>query len=208
MQATSPATQPSRHAMLAPSSAYKWKACAGSIAMERLGGYKDSAGKDAKAGTFMHHVAAFCLEEGSDADMYLGYKETVEGLDFEFTDEMAELVQVYLDTVRSYLTENAVLYVEQSVDISWITGEAGAIGTADAIIVRGDEIIVVDLKTGRNDVDARQNDQLTIYAAAAIAALKKGKLTNPVNLPWIDGSVASENIQPDALQDAGGDDLV
>jgi RecB family exonuclease len=61
-----------------------------------------------------------------------------------------------------------------------MTGEKDAIGTADAIVVRGDELIVIDLKTGRNKVEAFCNKQLTIYALAALKALADGKLTNPV----------------------------
>ena len=180
------APQPSRHALLGPSGAYKWMTCPGSIAMEQRGGYKDSVGNAAKAGTFMHHVAATALEQHKDAKEYLGYKETVEGVDFTFDDEMAALVQVYLDTVWTYVGLDGELFIEQELDISWLTGEKDAIGTADAVVVRGSELVVIDLKTGHNNVDALNNHQLIIYSMAALKAYNEGKLKKsppPVSAP-------------------------
>lgn len=136
----------------------------------------DTPGPAASLGTFMHHVAATALEQHKDAKAYLGYKETVEGIDFEFDEEMAALVQTYLDTVWTYVGLDGELFVEQELDISWITGEPNAIGTADAVIVRNGELCVIDLKTGRNGVDARENDQLLIYAMAALKAYNEGAL--------------------------------
>lgn len=176
------APQPEKHAALGFSSAHAWKACPAKVAMEQHGGYPDKVGTNAKAGTFMHHVAAFALTEGKQAKDYLGYKETVEGEDFTFDEDMAALVQTYIDTVLTYKGDDGILFVEQQVDISWITGEEGAVGTADAIIVRGNELIVIDLKTGHNNVDAKENDQLTGYAAAALKMYQEGKLV-PVGEP-------------------------
>lgn len=171
------APQPSRHALLGPSSAYKWMTCAGSIALEQAGKYTDSAGNAAKSGTFMHHVAAFCLEQHKNAVDFLGYKETVEGLDCVFDDDMATLVQTYVDTVWTYVGLDGELFIEQELDISWLTGEPDAVGTADAIVVRGGELVVIDLKTGHNRVEARNNYQLVIYSMAALKAYNEGKLT-------------------------------
>ena len=181
--------------MLGPSSAYKWTACPGSIALEQVGGYKDSAGSAARVGTFQHHVAAICLDQDLPAKDFIGYKETVEGEDFEFDTDMAVTVQTYLDTVRNYVGHDGILFIEQELDISWITGEANAIGTADAIVARDGELTVIDLKTGRNNVDAKENDQLLMYAAAALKAYNEGKLTAPVKSEskfgpyyWLDGA--------------------
>ena len=170
------APQPSRHALLGPSSAYKWMTCAGSVALEQAGGYKDSAGNAAKAGTFMHHVAAFCLEQHKNAVDFLGHKENVEGLDCTFDDDMAVLVQTYVDTVWTYVGLDGELFIEQELDISWLTGEPNAVGTADAIVVRGTELVVIDLKTGHNEVVAKNNHQLLIYSMAALKAYNEGKL--------------------------------
>ena len=177
------APQPEKHAVLGFSSAYAWKACPAKVAMEQHGGYKDTAGSAAKAGTFQHHVAAFCLEQGKSAKDFLGYKETVEGEDFEFDEDMAKTVQTYIDTVMTYKGDDGILFVEQQVDIEWTTGEPGAVGTADAIIVRNGELIVIDLKTGGNNVDARENDQLIGYAAAALRMYQEGRLVPAGNTP-------------------------
>lgn len=174
------AQPPSRHSVLGPSSAYKWMACPASIAMEQAGGYQDSVGSSARKGTFQHFVSAYCLQHGHAAAEFIGYQETVEGEDFTFDREMAELCQTYIDTVNTYVGDDGVLFVEQELDISWITGEEGAVGTADAIVVRNGEIVIIDLKTGRNDVDAEKNEQLTIYAAAALKMWQDGTLKAPV----------------------------
>ena len=192
------APQPDRHALLSPSSAYKWMKCNGSIALEQAVGAEDKAGPSASAGTFMHHVAAKALTEHKNAVDYLGYKEVVDGIEFTFDPEHAALVQVYLDTVWTYVGLDGVLFVEQALDISFLTGEADAIGTADAIVIRGDELIVIDLKTGRNGVKALCNNQLVIYSMAALKAYQEGKLTAPVT------PAAVENTPP-PVDD--GDDL-
>ena len=194
------AAQPeSRHSVLGPSSAYKWTACPAAIAMEQLGGYEDKVGSAARKGTFQHFVSAYCLLNKHDAAEVIGYQETVEGEEFTFDKDMAETCQVYIDTVRQYVGDSGILFVEQMVDISWITGEEGAIGTADAIIVRDGELTIVDLKTGQSNVEAKDNDQLTIYAAAALKAWQDGKLENRPSL------VEKAVTQPAASDD--GDDL-
>jgi hypothetical protein len=61
------------------------------------------------------------------------------------------------------------LLVEQSLPIAHITGEEDAEGTGDAVILRGDEIIVIDLKFGRGvEVSAIDNPQLMLYGLGAL----------------------------------------
>lgn len=194
------APQPDRHAILGPSSAYKWMTCAGSVALEQAGGYKDSVGNAAKAGTFMHHVSAFCLEQHKNAVEFLGYKEVVEGVEFTFNAEMAELCQTYIDTVWNYVGTDGELFVEQQLDISWLTGEPDAVGTADAVVVRGSELVVIDLKTGHNRVEAKNNHQLVIYSMAALKAYNDGTLTRKVTPPV--------EVAPTAPAADDGDDLI
>jgi hypothetical protein len=89
---------------------------------------------------------------------------------FTVDADMAHHVQAYVDRVRAIVqATQGELLVEQRLPIGQITGEDGAHGTADAVILAGDELIVVDLKFGRGvAVEAEGNAQLQIYALAAL----------------------------------------
>jgi hypothetical protein len=82
------------------------------------------------------------------------------------TDEMRGHVQVYADLVLSF---GGIVLAEQRVPIGHITGEDGATGTSDAVVLKMDEIVVADLKYGRGvRVDAEGNPQLIMYALGAL----------------------------------------
>lgn len=156
------------HAFLSPSGAPAWTRCEAKVHLEA--GLPDKSGKDAAEGTAAHELRAMCLTTGDDARVYLG--RIIEG--FEVTDEMADAVQRSIDVIRSILANNtdAELHVEVPLDISHITGEAGAKGTSDTVILLHSTktLIVDDYKHGRGvPVAAEDNEQLVIYAGAALA---------------------------------------
>ena len=161
-------SEPTTHALLSPSGASRWMACPGSIAMEA--GQPNDSSEFAREGTAAHTLAALCLTEHNGAHAYIGRIITVEGQDFEVTPDMADHVQTYVDVVHQYATGHDLL-VEQRVPIGHITGETGAEGTSDAIIVTsdGNELIVIDLKFGRGVmVSADNNEQGQLYALGAL----------------------------------------
>lgn len=154
------------HAILSPSSAGRWIPCPASVALTRDA--EDESSEFADEGTAAHELAAMALTAGNDAAAYLGRIIKVEdtGREFEVTPDMAGFVQVYLDIVRGIPGE---LMVEQRLPITPITGEPDAFGTSDAVILAGDELVIVDLKYGRGvKVEAEDNEQLGIYALAAL----------------------------------------
>ncbi|TAN27668.1 MAG: DUF2800 domain-containing protein, partial [Castellaniella sp.] len=140
----------------------------------------DESSSFAQEGTAAHFVASTCLTSGDDAVVHVGkfvaMTEGTEHFDLpgrlegvptvEVTQDMAEHVQKYLDYVRAL---GGQLLVEQRLSIESVTGEPGAKGTADAVVLLPDEMVVVDLKYGRGvRVDANHNPQLGIYGSAAL----------------------------------------
>ena len=155
----------SAHAQLSPSSAVRWMSCPGSVRM--CEGIPDTSSDASLEGTMMHTVSAHCLTRGTDAAGYVGVTDPETGLILQA--EQAEAIQTYVDTVRDIVvTTGGELLIEQRLSIWHMTGEEDAHGTADAVIMTMDELIVIDAKFGRGvAVDAEENPQLMMYAAAA-----------------------------------------
>jgi hypothetical protein len=91
-----------------------------------------------------------------------------------FDSEMLEVAQQYVDYVQGLAGDN--LWVEQRVSFAeplGIPADADdGFGTADAIVAKASELIVIDLKTGRGvDVEATDNPQLKCYALGALELL-------------------------------------
>lgn len=152
------------HARLSPSGASRWMPCPASVALEAS--EPDTSSDFADEGTAAHEMAAAALLAGDNAADHIGTAIFVAGKPWVVSAEMADYVQTYLDYVRSL---GGNLMVEQRLDISSITGEDGAMGTSDAVVLAEPELVVADLKYGRGvRVDADHNEQLMIYALAAL----------------------------------------
>jgi hypothetical protein len=141
-------------------------ACPGSVALEAP--FPDTSSEFAAEGTLAHEVAAKCLDSGLDPVALIGKEFDVDGFNFTVDRTMADHVADYMKLVREY-AEGGELLIEKRVGIGHLTGEEGAGGTSDAIIIKGTEIIVVDLKYGVGvRVDADNNPQLMMYALGAL----------------------------------------
>lgn len=172
---------PETHARLSPSGAEKWMNCPGSLAMEV--GLVDEGSAFALEGTAAHAVAECVLRNRLDPTLagvvltggqmaadYIGTCPLAKGDSAgpQVTDDMADFVQRYVDTVWALADGNDLL-VEQRVDFSDVVGVPGQFGTADAVIITPTELQVHDLKFGRGvKVDAENNKQLQLYALGAL----------------------------------------
>lgn len=128
-------------------------------------GLKDKSSEHAAEGTAMHEVAEIALQTGGAVLDMVGQKFN----GFELTKEDAKtLFKGYVGPVRA-LAEGGHLLVEQRLSISHITDEKGAHGTSDTVILLPKKLIIADLKWGMGvQVDAEENDQLCMYALAAL----------------------------------------
>lgn len=170
----------SGHAIFSPSSATRWMSCAGSIAMTQ--GEPDTSSSFADEGTAAHFLGSECLINDCHPATYIGKRihitldGTAEWDDspgkwlrvFVVDADMVAPINTYVQTVKEY-AQGGQLLVERRLPIGHITGEEGAEGTGDAVILRDDEIIIIDLKYGRGvEVSAIDNKQLKIYGLGAL----------------------------------------
>jgi len=211
----------SYHAKLSPSGAHRWMRCAGSVVLEA--DKPDNGNAYSKEGTAAHALAAMALTEGRPASAYVGRRVEVGPHEtFEVTADMADGVQVYVDNIRAYagwgesgdaekFSYEHQFLVEQQVPIGHITGEEGATGTADAIIIAdgGDELQVHDLKFGRGvEVRAEENEQLMLYALGALElvaplGVEPKRVRMVIHQPRVTQAPSEGDCTVEALQEFG-----
>lgn len=156
--------------------------CPGKIVLED--GAPDNTNAYAAEGTAAHQVLTWALQEERPAAAYIGRQihldsrgKPCEPADAVYTyavdDDMAEHVQVCVDYVNDLRGDDGVVFADIRVNYSTYldVAEDTAWGTADVIIARGAELIVVDFKYGRgHEVDAERNPQMSLYGLGALQA--------------------------------------
>lgn len=141
------------HALLSPSSAYRWMHCPGSVSLCRL--FPDESSEYAKEGTLAHAYAAHILDPNQPKP------------DEAIPSENLTFVNDYVSYVERE-TAGGIRQIEFPVSVSEVTGEANAKGTIDCAALVGNTLKIIDLKFGRGvRVEAEGNLQLSIYAYGA-----------------------------------------
>lgn len=149
------------HSQLGASSSHRWFECQASIPLSV--GIESEESEYAKEGTAAHELADKCLTEDKNAFMYLG--QQING--FTVTEDMADAVQVYLDTVRKMIKPHSEVLIEERFQLDWIDEEL--YGTNDCAIINPFlDLTIIDYKHGRGiPVEAVGNEQLLYYALGA-----------------------------------------
>ena len=149
------------HAILSASSSNRWIHCPPSVRLSEK--YGEEVSPYALEGTSAHALAEYKLKKLLGLDV----KDPTDDLDF-YDEEMDELTEGYasyvIEVISSY--ESPVVFVEERLDLSEYVKES--FGTADCVVVGGNDLHIVDLKTGYIFVDAKENTQLMLYGLGAL----------------------------------------
>lgn len=149
------------HSLLGASSAERWLNCPGSVGLLKKLNLPESDEPDYRRdGVAAHEAAAHCLQNGLDGWEAIGlsFHET------EITEEIANAIQLYLDTVRPLITEKAVVRIETRVQFK---EHEDGYGTVDCGVYDPETatLHVNDYKHGQGVVvEADWNPQLMYYA--------------------------------------------
>lgn len=150
------------HSPLAPSSAYRWVFCEGSVALEAA--YPETEEDESAAeGTAAHHAGA---------EMLLGREPgTVAPNGVVLTEEMLDGAQMWVDDVRSIGAPATEVQVEQRVYMPRI--HAQAYGTPDTwlFVPSTGTVYVWDFKFGHGVVEHFENWQLIAYVCGILDLL-------------------------------------
>lgn len=145
--------------------------CPGSHVLQM--GAPRSSSKYSAEGTAAHQLLTWALQQNLHASNWLGETIEADGFTFVVDDDMVRHVQVCIDYVKDLAGDDGVIFADIRVNYSSYLDvpESEAWGTADVIVARGDEIIVVDLKYGMGvEVSAERNPQMSLYALGALQA--------------------------------------
>jgi hypothetical protein len=146
-----------KHARLSASRTDRFMQCPGSYRLESLMPY-EPAGEAAAIGTAIHELS----------EIILSGKEVPAGTD---PDHVA-MAQGYADFVNTLVENPRKKLIEVNLDEGLKSLHPALGGTADAVLVDGNHLHILDLKTGRVPVDATENKQLLTYALGAMRQLK------------------------------------
>lgn len=199
---------PSDHALISPSAAKRWIACPGSVRLTE--GFPDKGSKYAEEGTFAHSVCETLLRHYSEKIPASRKKAELAALKANkwYTDELMGYCQIYVDLVKATYKDalkkdkSAVLDIEVKLDLGNFIPDG--FGTADAVIIYNDTLLIFDFKYGRGvRVDAKENPQMRCYAGGALVAYHelfdiKHVITTIVQ-PRVENGISSEEISADEL---------
>ena len=143
-----------KHARLSASKAERFMTCPGSYRLESQMPV-EPAGEAAAIGTAIHELAE-AMMRGDDL------------IQADHPDEQWDMATDYVNFINTLVTNPRKKLIEVNVDNGLKSLHQALGGTADAVLVDGNHLHLVDLKTGRVPVAAENNKQLLTYAVGVM----------------------------------------
>lgn len=159
------------HALLSASSAHRWLACTPSAKLEEQ--FPDTTSGAAKEGTLAHELAELKVRNYFYTTDFGKRKlnAAIKKLQKEelWQDEMMGYTDQYLDYIKVVAMADRIqgrAEIEKRVDYGkWAPG---GFGTADCLLLKGNQLHVFDFKYGKGvPVSAEENPQMMLYALGA-----------------------------------------
>ena len=180
------------HSSISPSSFERWSNCPASPYLSSIS-EEQPTHVAALRGTINHEAAESFLYKRSKPEDFLGTVHKVQGHKIIIEQEDLDIIQTYTDYIEKRLEETkGELYLERK----FSAGEEihpELFGTSDATIIYGNNIEIIDLKTGKWKVEPTAS-QLKIYAVMAIqefADLDLDKVTTTIVQPKVNPKISS-----------------
>lgn len=143
-----------KHARLSASRAERFMTCPGSVYLESQIP-EEPSGEAAAIGTAIHELAEAMLR--GDALIQADHP-----------DDHWNMAKAYVQFIDELVENPRKRLIEVNVDDGLKTLHTALGGTADAVLVEGNHLHVIDLKTGRVPVNAEENKQLLTYAVGVM----------------------------------------
>lgn len=159
------------HALLSASGAHRWLICTPSAKLEEQ--FPDTMSEAAEEGTLAHELAELKVRNYFYGPEFTKRKlnAAIKKLQKEelWQDEMMGYTDQYLDYIKVVAMEDRIqgrAEIEKRVDFGrWVPG---GFGTADCLLLKGNQLHVFDFKYGKGvPVSAENNPQMMLYAMGA-----------------------------------------
>lgn len=158
------------HAKLAPSAAERWINCPASVKMSEP--FPDTTSVYAAEGTLAHKLAELKVRGQLMGEVIDGNAWDKVIQDNLYSADMQDYTDEYISYIQSVIStqwgqRQPSILTETHLDLSFIAPRT--FGTADCLVMYGNELHVIDFKYGKNvEVSATDNDQLKLYALGAV----------------------------------------
>lgn len=160
----------SAHAILPPSSAYRWLVCTPSARFEQQ--FPDKTNVYAEEGTLAHKMCELEAKKKFTPMSKRTYNAELKKLKADplWDDEMLKTAETYVDHLyERYMEYEHAPHIafETRVDLAAYVPES--FGTCDALMIGGDTLTITDYKHGKGvAVDVEENPQMMLYALGVL----------------------------------------